>query len=69
MPDPFDVRVYLHKTTHRLSNLLTLREYPKSKVVFEIYGDRKAKVSGLHTPVQVLNFPRSKQCQRTENSS
>ena len=58
MRDPFDVRVYLRNSVHRLSNLLTRREYPRSKVTFEIYGHRKAKVSGLHTPVQVLNFPR-----------
>jgi len=60
MSHPFDVRVRIHKTTHLLSNLLTLREYPKSKVVYEIYGDRKAKVSGLHTPPQHITLSKTK---------
>ena len=51
----FDVRVHLKKT-HRLSNLLTLQDYPKSKVTYEVWGTRKAKVTGLHTPPQFMSF-------------
>jgi hypothetical protein len=57
---PFDVRVHLKKT-HRLSNLLTLQDYPKSKVTYEVWGTRKAKVTGLHTPPQFISFSIDKQ--------
>ena len=57
----FDVRVHLRGKTHRLSNLLMLQDYPKSKVTYEVWGTRKAKITGLHTPPQYITFPREKQ--------
>jgi hypothetical protein len=61
MRHPFDVRVHIKGKTHRLSNLLMLQDYPQSKVTYEIYGTRKAKITGLHTPPQYISFPTHKQ--------